>query len=57
MISHLCKISGVSRSEYYNYYSPKSLSRRQQRDYQDGAVKDIILKAYNLKAEKKELAK
>lgn len=53
MISHLCKISGVSRSGYYTYYSAKSLSRRQQRDYQDDAVRDIILKAYNFKGRKK----
>ena len=53
MISHLCKISGVSRSGYYNYYSAKSLRRRQQRNYQDDEVRDIILKAYNFKGRKK----
>ena len=53
MISHLCRISWVSRCGYYNYYSAKSLSRKQQRDNQDEAVRDIILKAYNYKGRKK----
>ena len=53
MLSHLCKISGVSRSGYYNYYSDKSLSRRQQHDNQDDAVRDTILKAYYFKGRKK----
>lgn len=53
MLSHLCKISGVSRSGYYNYYSDKSFSRRQQRDNLDDAMRDTILKAYNFKGRKK----
>lgn len=53
MLSYLCKISGVSRSGYYNYYSSKSLSRRQQRENQDAIVRDTILKAYNFKGRKK----
>lgn len=53
MLSHLCQISGVSRSGYYNYYSSQSVSRRLKRDDQDDAVRDTILKAYNFKGRKK----
>jgi putative transposase len=53
MISYLCKISGVSRSGYYNYYSSKSHKARQVRDVEDEAVRDIILKAFNFKRRKK----
>lgn len=53
MISHLCKVSIVSRSGYYNYLSHKSLIIRQQHDTQDEAVRDVILKAYNFKGRKK----
>lgn len=53
MIRYLCKISGVSRSGYYNYFSMKSQKLREQRDSQDEIVKEIVLKAYNFKARKK----
>ncbi len=53
MLSHLCKIAGVSRSGYYNYFSAKSQRIREQRDTQDEAVRDIILKAYNFRGRKK----
>jgi transposase InsO family protein len=53
MISHLCEISGVSRSGYYKYFSLKSQESRLQRNNQDEVVKDIILKAYNFKGRKK----
>ncbi|MPQ32934.1 hypothetical protein E4V42_16010 [Clostridium estertheticum] len=53
MLTHLCKITGVSRSGYYNYFSTKALSRRRQRDRLDEAVGVIILNAYNFKNRKK----
>lgn len=45
--------AGVSRSGYYNYYSSKSLNKRDTRDKQDELVRDIILKAYHSKRRKK----
>lgn len=53
MISHLCKISGVSRSGYYSYYSTESQKSRKLSDKRDQAVKKIILKAYNFKGRNK----
>jgi len=53
MISHLCKLSGVSRSGYYNYFSIDSQKTRELKDHQDELVKAIILKAYNFKGRKK----
>lgn len=53
MLSHLCKTAGTSRSGYYNYFSVKSQRIREQRDIQDEAVRDIVLKAYNFKNRKK----
>ena len=53
MISHLCKLSGVSRSGYYNYFSIDSQKTREINDNQDELVKAIILKAYNFKGRKK----
>jgi len=53
MLSHLCKITGASRSGYYNYFSAKSHSFREQRDNTDAIVGNIILKAYNYKGRKK----
>jgi transposase InsO family protein len=53
MTSYLCKISGVSRSGYYKYYSSKSKNFRLQSNNQDEVVKDIILKAYHFKGRKK----
>jgi transposase InsO family protein len=53
MISYLCKISGVSRSGYYNYFSSKSQNAREKREAADKSVRDIILKAFNFKRRKK----
>jgi transposase InsO family protein len=53
MVSYLCKISGVSRSGYYNYFSIKSQIFREQRDIQDEKLRQIILKAYTFKGRKK----
>ncbi|PEB50878.1 IS3 family transposase [Bacillus sp. AFS098217] len=45
MVSHLCKVAGVSRSGYYNYFSLQSQEKRKQKNDQDEVVKEIILKA------------
>jgi len=53
MVSYLCKISGVSRSGYYNYFSLKSQKAREQRNKEDKKLRDNILKAYKFKGRKK----
>ncbi|GCD10853.1 transposase [Clostridium tagluense] len=52
-ISYLCKLVGVSRSGYYNYFSLKSQQSRNLNDDQDKTVRDHILNAYNFKGRKK----
>lgn len=49
MISYLCKISGVSRSGYYNYFSSESQERRDQHEKEDLILKENILKAFHFK--------
>lgn len=53
MISYLCKVAGVSRSGYYNYFSLKLEKLREERNKQDEIVRAIILKAYNFRGRKK----
>ncbi|WP_258236984.1 IS3 family transposase [Bacillus sp. NP247] len=53
MVRYLCKIAGVSRSGYYNYFSTTSQSRREERIHQDEVVKKLILKAFQFKNRKK----
>ena len=53
MVSYLCKLAGVSRSGYYNYFSVKSQEQRKRNDEKDEIVKEIILKAFNFKGRKK----
>ncbi|EOP60721.1 hypothetical protein KOY_03706 [Bacillus cereus VDM021] len=53
MVSHLCKIAGVSRSGYYNYFSLKAREQRKQMDKKDEKVKRIILKAFHFKGRQK----
>jgi putative transposase len=53
MIGYLCKVAGVSRSGYYNYFSLKSQNSRKEREDQDEEIKKSILKAYNFKRRKK----
>ncbi len=53
MVSYLCKVAGVSRSGYYNYFSEKSQKQRELKDEKDAVVKEIILKAFNFKGRKK----
>jgi putative transposase len=49
MVRFLCKISGVSRSGYYNYFSPKSKGNRDHREKEDLVLKENILKAFHFK--------
>ena len=53
MLSCLCKMAGVSRSGYYNYFSIKSRISREKRNIQDELLRVNILKAYNFKGRKK----
>jgi len=53
MVKYLCKVAGVSRSGYYNYFSMKSQEKRKQKDKEDEIVKKLILKAYRFKRRKK----
>lgn len=53
MISYMCKISGVSRSGYYKYFSPDTVKSRKSNEVRDLEVKETILKAYNFKGRKK----
>lgn len=53
MVSYLCETAGVSRSGYYNYFSEKAVGRRNQKDSEDQAVRDVILKAFHFKNRKK----
>jgi transposase InsO family protein len=53
MISYLCKLAGVSRSGYYNFFSLKSKKSREQRENKDDEIKEVVLKAYNFKGRKK----
>lgn len=45
MVSHLCKVAGVSRSGYYNYFSVSSQEQRKQKSDRDEILKETILKA------------
>lgn len=49
VITYLCKVAGVSRSGYYNYFSQKSLNTRNKQYLNDEILKENILKAYNFK--------
>ncbi|MFL0198884.1 IS3 family transposase, partial [Clostridium sp. WILCCON 0269] len=51
IIRHLCEISGVSKSGYYNYL--KSVKMRNRKEEKDLEVKDVILKAFNHRGYKK----
>ena len=53
MITHLCEVSGVSRSGYYNYFTNKSKITRDALAKADELVRDNIPKAYNFKGRKK----
>ena len=49
----MCKISGVSRSGYYRYFSTVNVKNRESKEVKDLESKENILKAYNFKGRKK----
>lgn len=53
MISYMCKISGVSRSGYYKYFSYSTMKTRKFKEVRDLESKENILAAYNFKGRKK----
>lgn len=53
MVRYMCEIMGVSRSGYYNYFTDKSVKRREEKEEKDEALKKIILKAYYFRGRKK----
>jgi putative transposase len=53
MVSYLCGLVGVSRSGYYNFFTPESQEKRKQKEKCDEEVKEIILKAFHYKRRKK----
>ena len=53
MVSHLCKITNVSRSGYYNYFSKESSEKRESLNAKDNISKENILKAFKFKGRKK----
>lgn len=53
MVSHLCKVAGVSRSGYYNYFSVSSQEQRKQKSDRDEILKETILKALRFRNRKK----
>ena len=53
MLINLCKVTGVSRSVYYNYFSESSKSNRMKREDSDEIVRANILKAIKYKGKSK----
>jgi len=53
MTEYLCKVAGVSRSGYYNYFTEKSIRTRIKRDKEDEIVRDNILKSIKFRNRKK----
>lgn len=53
MISHLCKLSEVSKSGYYKYFSNECEELRIKRNSNDEIAKCNILRAFNFKKRKK----
>jgi putative transposase len=53
MVKFLCRVAGVSRSGYYNYFSKHSQKVRKQYEKRDQKLKEMILKAYKFKNRKK----
>ena len=52
-LSYLCKLAGVSRSGYYNYFSLKSISTRNKQETNDLESYKNILAAFKFKNRKK----
>lgn len=57
MVSYLCKVAGVSRSGYYNYFSISSQEQRKQKSDRDEILKETILKALRFRNRKKGLVR
>jgi putative transposase len=53
MVTFLCETAGVSRSGYYNYFSPKSEKQRKRQDEKDEEAKELIYKAFRFKGQMK----
>ena len=53
MVRFLCKISGVSRSGYYRYFSLKSIEKRKIREAKDLIIMENVLRAFQYKNRKK----
>lgn len=53
MVSYLCESVGVSRSGYYNYFSSRSVAKREEREKNDKVLRDNVLKAFKFKGRKK----
>lgn len=53
MVSYLCKVAGVSRSGYYNYFSISAQEQRKQKSDRDEILKGTILKALRFRNRKK----
>jgi len=53
LVSYLCKLSNISRSGYYNYFSIKSHTNRMSREERDLESYNNISIAYNFKKRKK----
>lgn len=49
----MCKVSGVSRSGYYKYFSYSAMKAREAKEVRDLGIKENILAAYNFKGRKK----
>lgn len=52
MITYLCKISGVSRSGFYRYFSEKAISARKFKKENEEILRKNILNAFNFKNRK-----
>ncbi|WHY17583.1 IS3 family transposase [Paenibacillus sp. G2S3] len=53
LVNYLCKVSGVSRSGYYRYWSSEAKQKRIQKKQQDEQLREVILKAFHFKRRKK----
>lgn len=52
MVSYLCKISEVSRSGFYRYFSEKAITTKKSKEEKDEILKENVLKAFNFKNRK-----
>ncbi len=52
-VGYFCELSGISRSGYYNYFSSKSISKRDSQESKDSESYKNILAAFEFKSRKK----